>query len=303
MLLLCGATGELGGRVARRLADHGAPLRLLVRRAPDAAFVEELGADIATGDLRDARSLDRAVRGVATVVTTVTAMGRALSGVPSSVRDVDGRGTLALVDAAERAGVERFVFVSYAGLSDAAARRHPLAAAKRAVERRLAASRLREVIVRPDAFQEVWLGPLAQFDWRRGRVIVLGRGDARARYVAVDDVAAAVAAVAVADDPASWVEFGGPEPVTRNEAVAIFEDATGRAIRTIHVPRAALRAGMRILRRARPELASVMGLAYFADLEDATWTDAPLTALGIRPRSVTTYAQLAGRAGAREAPG
>ena len=127
------------------------------------------------GDLRDPASLARAVAGVDTVVTTVTAMARALSGAPVGVREVDGLGTLALVEAAERAGVERFVFVSYAGLSDAAARAHPIAAAKRAVERRLAASPMREVVVRPDCFQELWLGPLTGFDWERGRVVVLGR--------------------------------------------------------------------------------------------------------------------------------
>jgi len=292
VLLFCGASGDLGGRVARRLAGHGTPLRVLVRPSTDRSALHGLDAEVVAGDLRDPPTLQAAVRGVSTVVTSVTAMGRALSGVPLDVRAVDGHGTLALVDAAQSAGVQRFVFVSYAGLDDEHARRYPLAAAKRAVERRLAASPMREVIVRPDAFQEVWLGPQTQFDWRRGRVIVFGRGQARARYVAIDDAAAAVAAFAVADDPPRSVEFGGPQRVTRHEAVAIFERVTGRRIRTPHVPRAALRVGMRVLRRPRPELASVMGLSYFADLDDCTWTDAPLRAIGLRPRSVTAYAHL-----------
>jgi hypothetical protein len=122
-------------------------------------------------------------------------------------------------------------------------------------------------------------------------VIVLGRGEARARYVALDDTAQAIAHWALADDAPAMVEFGGPEPLTRHQAVAVFEAATGRTIRAHHVPRAALRAGMRVLRRARPEVASVMGLALFADLEDAAWTDAPLRSLGIQPRSVSAYAQ------------
>jgi uncharacterized protein YbjT (DUF2867 family) len=295
MWLLCGATGELGGRVARRLAEDGVPLRLLVR--PDGgAPPGDLGAEQVPGDLRDPATLERAVAGVSTVVTTVTAMARALGGAPVGVREVDGLGTLALVDAAERAGVERFVFVSYAGLSDEAARRHPLAAAKRAVERRLAASAMREVVVRPDCFQEIWLAPLTGFDWPRGRVVVLGEGRARAPYVAVDDVAAAVAGLASAGDPPRLVEFGGPEPVSRREAVEIFAAARGRAIRRIHVPRAVLRGGMRALRRSKPAVASVMGLGYFADLADATWTDAPLRKLGIVPRSVTDYARAAVRA-------
>ena len=120
---------------------------------------------------------------------------------------------------------------------------------------------------------------------------MFGRGESRTRYVAVDDVAAAVAALAVAADPPERVEFGGPDAARPPEAVAVFEQVSGRAYRTPSVPRAVLTAGMRVLRRPRPHLASVMGLAYFADLADATWTEAPLKALGIAPRSVRAYAE------------
>ena len=286
VVLVCGAGGELGGRVARRLAAGGVALRVLVRGDPP----DGLEAEVVRGDLRDPASLAAAVRGVTTVVTTATAMGRALAGEKLDLRAVDGHGTLALIDAAERAGVQRFVFVSFAGLNDEVARRFPLAAAKRAVERRLSASPMASVIIRPDAFQELWLSPRTQFDWPRRRVIIFGRGEAKARYVAIDDVAQATAALTLADDAPELVEFGGPEPVTRREAVAIFEAALARPIRTHHVPRAALRAGTRGLRRARPEVASIMGLSLQADLQDAGWTDAPLRALGIDPRGVTQYA-------------
>jgi uncharacterized protein YbjT (DUF2867 family) len=294
VLLLCGATGELGGRVARHLAGRGADLRLLVR--PESAAPDALEAEVVPGDLRDPASLARAVRGASTVVATATAMGRALAGAPLDVRAVDGHGMLALVDAAERAGVERFVYVSYAGVSDEAARAHPLGAAKRAVERRLARADMRAVIVRPDMFQEVWLGPLTRFDWPAGRVIVLGRGESRARYVAVDDVAEAVARLALAADPPAAVELGGPDALTRREAVALFERVAGRPFTTHHIPRAALRAGMRVLRRARPHVASVMGHAYFADLHEASWSDAPLRSLGVEPRGVEAYAEAVLRA-------
>jgi hypothetical protein len=50
---------------------------------------------------------------------------------------------------------------------------------------------------------------------------------------------------------------------------------------------------MRAFRRARPEIASVLGLGLFADLADATRSDAPLRELGIHPRSVSTFAAAA----------
>ena len=46
MLLVCGATGELGGRVARRLAARGVPLRVLVRGELSASFVDQLDDEI-----------------------------------------------------------------------------------------------------------------------------------------------------------------------------------------------------------------------------------------------------------------
>jgi uncharacterized protein YbjT (DUF2867 family) len=290
MVLLCGSTGELGGRVARELLEAGAPLRVLLREGADAGEAASLGAEVVRGDLRDPSSLDAAVRGTETVVTTVTAMARALAGERVNLPAVDGAGTLALVAAAERAGAQRFVFTSYAGLSDEAAARHPIAAAKRAVERRLAESPMRTVIVRPDQFQEIWLSPTTQFDWPRGRVIVFGRGETRSAPVATGDAAAAIARLTLAADPPPVVEFGGPEAVTRHEAVRVFEHATGRSFRVRHVPRLALRAGMRAMRARKPEVASVMGLALFADLNEARWTDVPLRTLGIEPRGVSAYA-------------
>jgi uncharacterized protein YbjT (DUF2867 family) len=77
MILVCGATGELGARIARRLAAPGAPLRLLVRDGAVAPLADELDAEVVRGDLRDPPSVDRAVRGMATVITTVTSMARA----------------------------------------------------------------------------------------------------------------------------------------------------------------------------------------------------------------------------------
>jgi NADH dehydrogenase len=290
MVLMCGATGLLGERVTRRLAARGAPLRLLLRDGASDAVAREVGADVVRGDLRRPETLGPAVEGAETVVTTATAIARALDGERVDLRAVDGHGALALVSAAEAAGVQRFVYTSFAGLDDDAARRIPLGAAKRAVERRLAGSSMRTVSVRPDSFQEIWLSPITQFDWRRGRVIVFGRGETIARYVAADDVAEAIAVLTVAQDPPASVEFGGPEPLTRHEAVRVFEAATGRRIRTHHVPRSALRAGLRVLRRRRPDVASVMGLSLLADERDATWTEEPLRALGIEPRSVTAFA-------------
>jgi uncharacterized protein YbjT (DUF2867 family) len=285
---MCGGTGDLGGRIADRLRG-AVDLRVLARPGADTSRLERLGIPIVPGDVRWRSLLPAALDGVETVVTTVSSVARTLGGERGlTVREVDERGSLTLADAAERAGVARFVFVSCAGI-DRPAARSPLARAKLATEERLRDSGMREVVVRPDMFQEVWLSPRVQFDWPRRQLLILGRGDALARYVAIDDVAEAVARLALADDPPRLVEFGGPEALTRNQAADLFERATGWPMRRRHVPRLALRAGARSLARVRPVLASLFALSLAADLADASWTDEPLRRLGIDPRPASRY--------------
>jgi len=288
LILVCGASGELGRRVARQLVDRGANVRVLLRDRADATKLQESGAEIVRGDFRDRASLERAVRDVCTVVSGVTALTRMLTG--TEARDgfhaVDLDGNLALIEAAERAGAERFVFVSVAGIEKA--RQTPYGQAKRAVEARLLRSPLREVIVRPAAMQEVVLSPAAGLDWDNGKLTIFGRGEAPVPYVAVDDVAAAVACWALADDPPRRVEFGGPEAVSRNEVASLIERAAGRPMKRRRVPRLVLAAGSRLLNPLKPEIATVMGLSLMMD-DGADWDDRPLHELGIEPRSASAY--------------
>jgi NADH dehydrogenase len=213
---------------------------------------------------------------------------------------VDDVGNANLIGAAERAGVERFVFVSALGVGTRAAERAPLIAAKRRTEDRLRASPLREVIVRPDSFQEIWLSPNVGLDWPRGRLVILGRGDAPTAPVAVGDVAEAVVRLALADDPPRLIELGGPQSLTRNDAADAFERAAGRPMRRVHVPRWVLRAATVGLRRVRPDLSSVTGLGLFTDTGPPGPDASAFRMLGIEPRPAVDYirAQVAGPPGA-----
>ena len=124
--------------------------------------------DVTRGDLTRHDTLPRACEGVTTVVVTATAITRRLAGAKHpTLREVDEIGMVALVDAAEKAGVQRVVYLSVAGLEDALD--CPLIRAKRIVERRLTISPMRTVILRPDAFQDVHLAPLGRFDLKAGR--------------------------------------------------------------------------------------------------------------------------------------
>jgi uncharacterized protein YbjT (DUF2867 family) len=288
MILVVGGSGDLGRRVVRRLREGGAQVRCLVRPGTDGSALRELGAELVAGDLTDPDSLVAACQGAQTVVASATAIGRVLAGARRpSIHEVDEVGMASLVDAAERAGVERFVYVSYAGVDSALGT--PLERAKASTERRLARSTVRRVVVRPDAFQEVHLAPLGRFDIRSGRVAVFGKGDTERRWVATEDVAALVAAVATEADPPDIVTFGGPEAISRNEAIRIAEQASGRTFKVQRMPREVARAGMRILARPSPAMATIFGTGLMLDLLPLTWDDAPLRDRGITPRAASEW--------------
>ena len=286
--LVVGSTGDLGGRVVRRLRERGATVRALVRPSSEAAELESLGVEIVRGDLLDPASLALASRDVQTVVCTATAIARLLAGTGGpSLPDVDDRGVGNLVAAAETAGVERFVYVSYLGVD--AGLGFPLERAKAANEDRLRRARLHEVIVRPDAFQDVHLAPLGRFDVVGGKVEILGRGDTKRRWVACDDIAALVTALAVEDDPPRLVEVGGPDALSKNEAADLAQAIGGSGITRRHMPRVAVRVGSRLLARRKPELATVFGLGLLMDLHETHVDDAPLRDRGIDPQPVAAH--------------
>jgi uncharacterized protein YbjT (DUF2867 family) len=287
-LLLCGGTGALGGAIASRLHARGVPFRALVRPGTRAGTLEGLASEIVRADVRDPASLPPALAGIVTVVSTVNAIGRLLEGARDiSIRDVDDRGNANLIAAAETARVERFVYVSMLG--DHGAAHTPFTDAKAATERRLRSSSLREVVVRPDAFQEVWLGPAGGFDLAAGKVRIYGKGLAPHRHVAIDDVAEAVVRLALADDPPRSLDLAGPEAMSASEAAAAYERAIGRPLKTSHVPRIVMRVGRTILRPVKPEVASIMGMALASDLAPTQADDEGFRDLEVEPRPASAY--------------
>jgi dihydroflavonol-4-reductase len=106
-----GATGFLGSHVARILADQGADLRLLVRSTSNLKNLTGLKAETATGDLRDAVSLEKAISGCDTVFH-VAADYRLWVRDPNEMYRSNVGGTRALLEAARKNGVRRVVYTS-----------------------------------------------------------------------------------------------------------------------------------------------------------------------------------------------
>ena len=118
-VLVTGATGFTGGWLARHLGRTGDEVRALVRPGScdgePADRLAQAGIELASGDLRDAASLETACQGVE-VVYHIAASYRTAGQPASSYREVNIEGTRRLLEAATGRGVRRFVHCSTGGV-------------------------------------------------------------------------------------------------------------------------------------------------------------------------------------------
>lgn len=108
-ILITGATGKVGSRLATRLKQRGHAVRALVRDPARAATLEAAGVTLARGDLLVPDTLAAVVRGVDAVVHCAAFFRGAT---PEQAHAVNDEGTRRLAEAAHDAGVARFVFTS-----------------------------------------------------------------------------------------------------------------------------------------------------------------------------------------------
>jgi uncharacterized protein YbjT (DUF2867 family) len=226
MILVVGSTGSLGMSVVEGLtAAHGRVVALVRDASADKAKdLSSAGAALVVGDLKSRTALDSALKGIDTVVCTANSIMSRREG--DSIETVDQMGVQNLIDAAEAAGTKHFVFVS---ISRSIRNDFPLAAAKRAAEKRLESSTIDYAILLPSFFAETWLSPAVGFDTRNGKARIYGDGKAKVSYVARNDVAKA--AIACIENPKvarKAIPIGGPKPISQLDAVALAERATGR---------------------------------------------------------------------------
>jgi NAD(P)H dehydrogenase (quinone) len=212
-IALTGATGGIGGRVARLLEAAGVAPRLVVRdpaRAPQIA-----GADVTTGDYADGEAMRRALDGAGTLL--LVSAGEAAD------RVVQHR---TAVDAAVAAGVKRIVYISFLGASPACT--FTFGRDHFHTEQHIAATGIRHTFLRDSFYQD--LLPAFVGD---GDAIRAPAGDGRVSAVARDDIADVAAAVLLDEagtHDGRTYDVTGPEALTIAEIAAVLSDAVGRPI-------------------------------------------------------------------------
>lgn len=231
MFLVTGATGGLGRRVVRLLREQNSPVRALVQLTSRYGELEQRGAEIFIGDLRQERDIEKACAGAEYVISAHGSNASTQGGAQA----IDYRANIDLIDAAKAAGVKHFVFVSVLGV-DRGYEDAPVFKAKWAVEQYLQSSGLNYTILRPSGFASNLL-PLAERFRQTGVYLLVGDAKARSSIVSTDDLAKIVVESVTMEGARDRIfAVGGPESLERAEIPRIFGQVFGREPVVINPP-------------------------------------------------------------------
>ncbi len=313
-VLVVGATGQLGTAVIDRLVKAHVRVRALVRPSSPREFATA-GVELAFGDLREPESLVAACHGMATVVGTANAV------VPRgkvTFEEVDGTGYENLIDACRAERVRRIIFMSVAETAhDKSVTTFRL---KRRIEEKIQGSDLAHSIFRGSLFMDDWFAlmgssiplrgsvaaTLRRPFWfskaffamagtsieKRGIAFVPGDGRSRHAFVALDDVAAILAAAAAAPEDGENVveDLGGPEVLSFDDVVAVFARVVGRPLRKIRTPAKVYRVIADLLEPLSPPAGNLMAMSWVVSICDTAFDGRPLAQrFGVRLTSAEEF--------------
>src|SRR3954469_11489767 len=284
VILLTGATGLVGRALIARLTTRGEPVRCLVRD-PRGLGVERVRVQIVLGDLADPPSFRHALRGVDTVVHLAASLRDEPRG---SIEELNGIATWRMVQAAERAGVERFVFFS--AMSASAFSRPRFFRAKALAEEAVQDSSVPHTIFAPSIIYspgDPFLTLLNRLALLLPVMPISGDGKALYQPIWADDVADCVVSVLENGEGGNArYDLAGPETLSYEGVVRLALRSFGRRRVIVHVPMPLVN---RFLRLAKV----VAGNAVFATWDEVELMEVPMTSpmgtadaerLGVHPK-------------------
>ncbi len=265
MIVVTGASGFLGGAVARALVKRGEEVRALVRATSETRGLRDAGIALAIGDVVTNAGLAEAFANAKTIVHAAGMLGRA-GAQDAEYERIHVDGTLHVLRAARAAGVARVVHVSSPGLlgpiardaldADEDARPNPT----NPYERSKAAA---EVAIHEDAERH---GPLAvvvrpEFVYgpgdhhvlrlvqaiRKRRFFYIGDGESLCHPTYVDDAVAGLIAAADRGRPGRTYHVAGPRPLSFRVLAETYARALGVSPPFARLPKGPLRTALSLL--------------------------------------------------------
>jgi uncharacterized protein YbjT (DUF2867 family) len=272
LVVVAGATGDLGGRIATALRARGAAVRAIVRPGTDPARLAPLrgaGVEVAAVDFADAGALTDACRGAVCVVS-------ALSGLEPVIVTAQGQ----LLDAAVAAGVPRFIpsdfSIDYQAIPAEENRNFALRARFR---QRVDAAPIRATSIFNGGFMDMLSGQMPLIARPIRRVLYWESPDRTFPLTTKDDTAAFTAAAALDPQAPRDLHIAGSETSSRDLA-RVMTEVTGKR----YTP---MRAGslgglariIRVVRRLFPQRDAVFpawqGMQYLHNMFSGRAPSAP----------------------------
>lgn len=286
MILIVGATGQLGTALVRRLAAKGERVRAFVRPTSKSEHLKGPNVELAFGDLRDAASLDAACVGADVIIATANTVAPNSS---YSFEQIEAQGYRNLLASAKRAGAKQFIFMSVLVTP-----RDDVVSTfryKRVIEKIIVDSGVPYTVFRGALFMDDWFALIGSSIPLRGSVshtlnrpfwfsrafmsgighlienqgiaLIPGMGKTRHSFITLEDVATFIEkSVGRADTLNAMIDLGGPEALSWDEAAAVFARVLGKRVRTIHTPAGVFRLQQLMLDPLSPAAANLMAMNW-----------------------------------------
>jgi len=223
IIVVAGATGNLGGRIVRALLERGATVKALVRPGTARDKLErlqELGVTIATVDLNSASQVTPACSGASCLVS-------ALQG----LRDVIVEMQTALLDAAIQADVPRFIpsdySIDFTKFPPGENRNLDL---RRDFHQRLDQTSISVTTIFNGAFTDMLTGQMPLILFQLKRVLYWDDADQRMDFTTMDDTAAFTASAALDPSTPRFLRISGDQ-LSARELTAVVSEVTEKKFR------------------------------------------------------------------------
>jgi uncharacterized protein YbjT (DUF2867 family) len=258
---LAGGSGFIGRAIARRLLASGQTRVRILTRNPEKARArfERPGVEFVRADIAQPASVADALKGANTIVDAIQFDGYPVENPRRGLTfdRIDYGGVVALIDAARKAAVEQFIYVSGAAADENST--HPGFRAKGRAERAIRESGLNHTIFRPSLVygpEDKVVNGLAGALRFAPIFGVPGTGRQKVQPVLVDDLAACVMLAVSGRGRDGTYEIGGPDLMTFDEMMRIIMDASGHRRPLFHIPENLMRAVGAILEKMPKPLLS-----------------------------------------------
>lgn len=226
-VLVAGATGYLGGFVAREIKARGHFVRALARSPEKLGSLRGSLDDVFPGQVTRPGTLEGACDGIDVVFSSV-GITRQKDGL--RFRDVDYQGNRNLLELAQRAGVGRFVYVS---VFDGSHLRHlDIVRAHEDFVDVLQTSGLEYAVIRPTGYFSD-MGEFLEMA-RRGRVYLIEEGEHRSNPIHGADLA--VTCADAVEGGRQEIDVGGPDVLSYREVAELAFRVLGRPARVTSLP-------------------------------------------------------------------